>query len=506
MPSTPTRRGNAAMRAQSVAVLVLKAQPAFCAPLLRVSVSGSIDSKVQVSVAGARYEGKPLPDVCPAGKTCSATLVTATAARSSKGNLNIDGFEPVPFSIGAGDQGVAWVGSKGRWRITVLAAAQWDWRDKGEKPTEGKAADIEMVSSRFGDRGSQIKVTMRQATEAELKRCLQLQALREAQEGDDYDTLHAQVAKAKMAFVEMEHIERAEERMREMRKKGLHVADGCGKDTLREQMSWGKVTQWPERPNENDPCTASAGCPCNVHENCGEVLQLVTGAVQSCLQEFGPEADKVLFEELVGAALTVEEGSVWKAGGKFIFSAFDRNQSVSALVRMLGNFGRERCCKMILALVRNAEAHYEGYVTAIQVNFHPNGNTFHSQHRDIYSAKQRAGPNCTCTFKKCVGTVCYSVGSSRICLLETMTDEFSSIKPCGDGCQGRREKMWIHSGDAMYFNEAWNSNHTHGIPPMPAEEAAQCGPRISIAFLLGAEEFRSAMFQIPTGSTNSLPG
>ena len=30
-----------------------------------------------------------------------------------------------------------------------------------------------------------------------------------------------------------------------------------------------------------------------------------------------------------------------------------------------------------------------------------------------------AGPSCTCTFKKCVGTVCYTVGSSRQCLPET---------------------------------------------------------------------------------------
>ena len=112
------------------------------------------------------------------------------------------------------------------------------------------------------------------------------------------------------------------------------------------------------------------------------------------------------------------------------------------------------------------------------------GESFHAQHRDIYSAKQRAGqpvttnvnvevwrclkyltpvlvdvpkfpqafqyhtisdafgrslqehrvghsrtpsrvagPSCTCTFKKCVGTVCYTVGSSRQCLPETWVNK-----------------------------------------------------------------------------------
>lgn len=34
-----------------------------------------------------------------------------------------------------------------------------------------------------------------------------------------------------------------------------------------------------------------------------------------------------------------------------------------------------------------------------------------------------AGPSCTCTFKKCVGTVCYTVGSSRQCLPETWVNK-----------------------------------------------------------------------------------
>ncbi|CAE7945671.1 unnamed protein product, partial [Symbiodinium sp. KB8] len=83
---------------------------------------------------------------------------------------------------------------------------------------------------------------------------------------------------------------------------------------------------------------------------------------------------------------------------------------------MLNNAGRTRCVRMLMQMVKYSEAEYGGYVTAIQINFHLTGESFHAQHRDIYSAKQRAGPSCTCTFKKCVGTVCYTVGSSRQCL------------------------------------------------------------------------------------------
>ena len=50
-----------------------------------------------------------------------------------------------------------------------------------------------------------------------------------------------------------------------------------------------------------------------------------------------------------------------------------------------------------------------GFVSAVQVNFHCTGESFHDQHRDVYGAKQRAGPNCACSFKECVGTVCCSV-------------------------------------------------------------------------------------------------
>merc|ERR550525_1667388 len=150
---------------------------------------------------------------------------------------------------------------------------------------------------------------------------------------------------------------------------------------------------------------------------------------------------------------------------------------------MLYRAGKHTTAHMIQKLLLHTQMKYNGFVTAIQVNFHPHRGTFHDQHRDIYSQKQSAGPNCTCQFQDSVGTVCYSIGSSRLALLTTMTDKLSSIRPCGEHCEGRREFRWLHSGNSMYFNGDWNNNHTHGIPPSEEE----CGPRISLAFLLAAK-------------------
>lgn len=488
-------------RATSVAALVLKPPPQaapYQPAVVKINVSSAIEAKVSATVQGAQVEDhrgqltSTLSAVCGAGSTSAATFVSLNPCRGSaaKGTLQIDDFEPVPFSLAHTEQGLTFVNSKGRWRHTALSAPPWDWKNhSSEKPTDGFAADLEVSASARANQPGLLKVALRPATEMELKRFLQLRALKEAEEDEDYDTLIAQLMKAKQAGVEREHIERGEERLKELRKAGRHVAEGCAKDDIRTQMVWSRITSRSGAPNTNTPCVKCEDCPCNNQQNEGEQLEVYSNAVQDFLSDFGPEGDRELFQELADSACAVEEGAVWRAGGKFIFSAFDRNQSVIALTRMLMNQGRSRCAKMILRLVQQSESRYEGHVTAIQINFHPHGKTFHDQHRDIYSAKQRAGPNCTCSFKKAVGTVCFTVGSSRVCLLDTCTDELSAIKQCGDSCQGRSERQWLHSGDAMYFNEAWNSNHTHGIPQMQEES----GPRISIAFLLGADESRSTM-------------
>jgi len=294
--------------------------------------------------------------------------------------------------------------------------------------------------------------------------------------------LHAQLSKARTAGVELAHLDYAELLLKQRRKDGLMVSVGCSKDSLRSLMLWDKVTGKDDVATPMRMCKANPDCPCNIHENPAESLAIIPNAIQNILGEKG--SDKLLFEDIVDAALNVEEGSVWKAGGKFIFSAFSRNQSINAMVRSLQGHGKDRCAMLLLKLVQHSEATHGGYVTAAQVNFHPNCDTFHDQHRDVYSAKQRAGPNCNCSFKSAVGTVCYSLGSSRRCDLETKTDEFSSIDGCCDDCEGCSETRWLHSGSAMYFNDPWNQNHTHGIPKM----TEQCGPRISIALLLGAPD------------------
>lgn len=500
-PTGSSRRGRSGSksRAHSVAALVLKSAQAFATiPVLQVSVlASSIDVSVKAVVTAGKVEGSGLPDVVAAGKSANAiwTSNSMTRGHATKGTLKIEGFDPIPFSVAHNEQGATYLLQKGKYRYTALTADHWDWKNNGDKPTEGKAADLEVLGARQCDKAPTIRLQLRPATEMELKRCLQARALAEAGDGEDYDSLHAQITKAKLQFVEQEKIERAEERLRELRRKGRHVSEGCDKESLKAFFDWSKVSRHTGDNTVDEPCTADECCPCNEHVNCGEVLEVAPNAVMECLaKEFGPEGDKELFEELAAAATAVEEGSVWKAGGKFIFSSFDRNQSVSALTRMLNKSGKHRAAQMLLAMVAYSEKRYIGYVTSIQINFHPHGGTYHAQHRDIYSAKQRAGPNCTCSFRKCVGTVCYTVGSSRRCLLETMTDDLSTIKPCGESCQGRKEYVWLNSGDAMFFNEAWNSNHTHGIPAMEVGE--DTGPRISIAFLLGAEEERVSLYQI----------
>jgi hypothetical protein len=310
--------------------------------------------------------------------------------------------------------------------------------------------------------------------------------LLEAEKEKDYDTLLAQISKARSAGVEQVHIERCDNLLKSLRKQGLHINQNCDKETLKDMFQWTRKTGDLKAGEKDFPCSACSACPCNTHSNPAEILEFIPAAVQNCLAEFGAQSDKELFEDLVDAALGVTEGSVWKSGGKYIFSAFDRNQSLVALTRMMQNFNKHRCATMLLKLAQYSESKYEGFVTAVQVNFHPNGESYHDQHRDIYSGKQRAGPNCTCSFRECVGTVCYSLGSSRECQLDTVTDDLSGIQPCGPACVGRQQRHWLHSGEAMYFNDEWNQRHLHGIPQTEGPPSA-VGPRISIAFLLGAK-------------------
>jgi len=289
--------------------------------------------------------------------------------------------------------------------------------------------------------------------------------------------------KSSHASVDSAHLAAGEAKLKELKELGLHVGEGCDKAAIRSTMNWDLVTSRKQELTVNEKCQACEDCPCNVDRNPGETLEVVDNDVQGILKAFGDDGDKLLFEALVQSALAAEEGCIWKAGGKYLFTVFDRNQSAVALERFLMNLGQPNCAKMMIALHQHTERKYAGYVSAIQINLHPNEGSYHDQHRDVYSIKQSVGPNCSCSFQECVGTVCYSLGSSRKCLCETMTDDMSSISKCSDDCGGRREYVWLHSGTSMYFDEKWNANHTHGIPP--CDDAT--GPRISIAFLLAAK-------------------
>ncbi|CAJ1450754.1 unnamed protein product, partial [Effrenium voratum] len=318
-----------------------------------------------------------------------------------------------------------------------------------------------------------------------VKRCCQQQALREALEGS-YDELFAQVTKARQQAVELEHLEKAEEKLKAMRKQRLHVAPNCSKEELRQLMAWARVTRTPEPAPQASLCP-TAGCPCNQSLD-GEVLSIQHDA----LSDFGPEADKEMFEMLVEAAISSEEGAVWPAGGKLIFSAFDRNQSVNALVRTLETAGQRRCAEMLLALAKAAGESAGGFVSAAQVNFHVDGSSFHDQHRDVYSAKQRAGPNCACSFRECVGTLCYSLGSSRLCRLRSMVDDLSFLRPCGETCRGYQEDRWLHSGDAMFFNALWNLGWgPFGLPAGVLARFHPCGLSPGRTVLTGRQKLET---------------
>jgi hypothetical protein len=470
-------------------------------PVLKVSVVTAFDASVVVHIEGAKVSGHGLPNLCRSGERGEATFVAATksgkaqnsADNNGNGTIQISGLgNPVVFNValssGQAGGATSWVGSKGRFKQTVLNAPKWDWREAGPKPTEGKAADVELSDFK------NLRINVRAMTAMELKRTAQLQALQESMKETDYDSLRAQITKARMASVELAYIEQAEVVLKEMKEKGLHVNEGCDKDTLREALLWSRVTSTTDMPGVflDEPCDATASdCECNVDHRRGEELQLNDGEIQECLKKFGPEADKLLFEEISASALAVEDGCVWKAGGKFILSEFNRNQSYTSLVRMLVKHGKHRAAEMFTELVQHTEAKYGGYVSAIQVNVHPHGGTSHNQHRDIYSMKQSAGPNCTCQFQPAVGTVCYTLGSSRLVQLNTIADKMSNIEACCEGCKGRKVQRWLHSGNAMYFNIEWNNNHLHGIPAMPSPYLETNGPRISLAFLLAASPTRS---------------
>lgn len=61
------------------------------------------------------------------------------------GQLMLEGFPAIPFAVAHSKVGSTFIGSCGRWRYTALATPHWDWRHSVERPTDGKAADLELA-------------------------------------------------------------------------------------------------------------------------------------------------------------------------------------------------------------------------------------------------------------------------------------------------------------------------------------------------------------------------
>merc|ERR1719223_765629 len=149
--------------------------------MLQVLVTSAFDTKVNAQLSGVKLENGGELDV-QAGRESNMTY-TCTGHHgnsASQGSVTIDGFEPVPISIAQNRSGQTFISSKGRWRVLLLCAPAWDWKNGGEKPSAGQAAEIEICGTACCS--LTLKMQIRSATELELRRCLQLQALREAEQ------------------------------------------------------------------------------------------------------------------------------------------------------------------------------------------------------------------------------------------------------------------------------------------------------------------------------------
>ncbi|CAE7657210.1 unnamed protein product [Symbiodinium microadriaticum] len=307
-----------------------------------------------------------------------------------------------------------------------------------------------------------LTVKVRRAKKKELSRMAQEQALVSAMERGRYSSLLAQISRSKMRKVEAALIDQASRMLKSMQpKEGTFLTH----KELNHFMKWKHVTIPSGAEEVVQLCDGSADCPCNVGSaQPGELCEVLSDSVSDALHGVAPghvAPDQWLFQALVKAALAAPEGC-----GKFLLTNEDRlpdrrggkgldpkrNQSPTAIVGVLERDNQESAAGKAFVTRKVARC-----VTAIQLNFHPN----HKQHRDIYGAGQKGGINCTCSFMKCTGTVCYSIGSSRQILCETITDSRSKYETCGEECTGRKTYKWMHSGSAMHFNAPWHRVWDH---------------------------------------------
>ena len=369
-------------------------------------------------------------------------------------------------------------------------------------PSSGISIEAQLVVGRT------LKVFVRKATAAETRRAEASEALREAEAGTDYAFLHGRIVAARARGVDQRRLEAAQARLKTLQ------PDTASKDELVSTLKWDLVTA--NEANHTGLQTGEKVCSlpgCTVGEPIeGEVLSFVPTAAQQALKglfadkskgiDQSVSPDRWLFERISeAAAAAANEGGVWRSGGKFILSAITRNQSPTALHRYLLSIGQKMCAEGIDALVKWTEATYNHHVSAIQINVHIDSTCFHAQHRDIYGLEQRdmAGRDCTCSFKPNIATACLSLGSTRKCLVEAETDDFSMLSKCCDCCEGYSCHHWLRSGSLMYFNDAWNKSHNHGIPVNggDADADGRGGPRISVALLCAAADDGDALCLLP---------
>lgn len=424
----------------------------------------------------AEHRSVPIPCDTPVVLECSSS-------RSIVGALQVGSSPSIPFGVQVDNSrligdGTNFVSAEYRQRTTVAFGTNLKVGSGKSATGDGFVIETAITNGYHAE----MAVSVRAARKKELTRLAQEQALLNAMENKRYGSLLAQISRSRSRKVETALIQQANRLLKSMRpKEGSYLTHA----ELGKMMKWKRVTVPHDATCPTyEHCAASASCPCNQDQaQETELCDIYQDSVGRALEGVVPQnevADKWLFKALVKAALQAPEGCVWKSGGKFLLSNEERNQSPSAIMAVLTRDHPDSDAgRGVRALVEHTEREYGFRVTAVQLNFHVNQTSSHKQHRDIYGAGQKGGINCTCSFMKCTGTVCYSLGSSRQVLCETISDKRSFYEPCCDECTGSKTFKWMHSGSAMYFNAPWNNNHTHGVPQLNEE----CGPRISVALL-----------------------
>jgi len=287
------------------------------------------------------------------------------------------------------------------------------------------------------------------------------QKLLAAMEKRDYWKLKAAIAAMRARHTGSAEIYEAERLLRSLQVPKLPKSLGLSHVRVQKVMRWKAVTTFDAGPEALEQRRAQARRACSPGH--GEQFALDRHVVQSALAGIAPRgvpADMWLFKGLVKLAAATQEQCVVNNAGNFLLT---RDASISAFASLLerAEATSTPLGKAIWTLKAHAENYYCLRVVAAQVNFHPDGTTFHKQHQDKYRG----------------GTVAYSLGSSRkACAKPSGPGEWGTGRPL----TGDEETFMFDmtSGDAMYFNQAWNESNSHGIPRLDEP----CGPRLSLVF------------------------